>query len=86
MNQFLSGAIMMACWVVGMMFLRFWSKTRDRLFLMFAVAFWILAVERIALVVIWLGNEVATYVFVIRLIAFAVIIAAVADKNRSAHR
>lgn len=83
MNQFLSGAIMMACWVIGLFFLRFWKKTEDRLFSIFAVAFWMLAVERIVLLIMNKENEVYSFVYIIRFIAFVLILWAIADKNRS---
>ena len=38
-NHVVSGAIMMGYLVAGLFFLRFWQETRDRLFLIFAVAF-----------------------------------------------
>ncbi len=83
MSQFLSGAIMMACWVIGLFFLRFWKKTEDRLFFIFSVAFWMLAVERIVLLILNKENEIYSFVYVIRFIAFLLILWAIADKNRS---
>jgi hypothetical protein len=82
MSQFLSGAIMMACAVAGLFFLRFWRKTADRLFAIFAVAFWMLAVERLVLAMIRETNEVRGYVYIIRFFAFLLILWAIADKNR----
>jgi hypothetical protein len=81
MTQMLQGALVMASFVVGLFFLRFWRETRDRLFLMFALAFWVLAAN-------WLGlglteeAETRTFFYVLRLIAFALIIIAIVDKNR----
>ena len=83
MSQFISGAIMMACWVAGLFFLRFWKKTGDRLFATFAVAFWMLAVERLTLALIRQANEVRGYVYIIRFVAFLFILWAIIDKNRS---
>lgn len=86
MNQFLSGAILMACWVAGLFFLRFWKKMKDRLFLIFAAAFWMLAVERLILAMINKENEIYSYVYIIRFFAFVLIIWAIVDKNRSKTR
>lgn len=83
MSQFLSGAIMMACWVVGLFFLRFWKKTKDRLFLIFAAAFWMLTVERLILAMLNKENEIYSFVYIIRFFAFVFIIWAIIDKNRS---
>ena len=39
MVQFVEGAVTMACCVAGLLFLRFWRRNHDRLFLMFGIAF-----------------------------------------------
>ncbi len=83
MVQFLSGAIMMACWAAGLFFFRFWKKTEDRLFAIFAVAFWMLASERIILAIMNETNEARSYVYIIRFFAFLLILWAIADKNRT---
>ncbi len=82
MMQFLSGAIMMGFAVASMFFVRFWVKTQDRLFGVFAAAFGMLAIERVFLLMIAAEDETRTYVYLIRLVAFSCIIAAVIDKNR----
>ena len=48
-NQFLHGAIMMGFLVGALFFLRFHRSTRERLFAIFAAAFFVLAIERIVL-------------------------------------
>ncbi|MBC7693171.1 MAG: hypothetical protein H7222_15510 [Methylotenera sp.] len=81
--SFLSGAILMGCWVAGVFFLRFWRKTNDRLFLWFCSAFWILAVERLVLIVMHdQKREEHSFVYLIRLVAFLLILLGVYDKNR----
>ncbi len=82
LNQFLHGAVMTGYLLAGLLFLRFWKKTKDRLFAMFASAFWVLAVERAFLASTRPEDEVRPYIYVVRLIAFALIIAAIVDKNR----
>ncbi|MGH3995692.1 MAG: DUF5985 family protein, partial [Pseudonocardiaceae bacterium] len=42
-----SGAILMGYAVAGLFFLRFWQQTRDRLFLIFGIAFIILGLQRL---------------------------------------
>ena len=82
MYGFLSGAIMMGCLVAASLFYRFWRRTADRLFAWFAVAFLLLGIERLVLVVTH-GSELASPgIYLLRLIAFGVIIAAIVDKNR----
>jgi len=80
--HFLYGAFAMGCSVSGLFFIKFWQKTRDRFFGLFASAFFLLAVERLFFLFIQAENEVHTFVFVFRLLAFALIMAAVIDKNR----
>lgn len=82
-NLVLAGAIMVACWVAGLFFLNFWKKSRDRLFLIFALAFWGLTLERLTLVLIDPANEVRPYVYLMRLAAFLLLLFAIWDKNRS---
>jgi heme A synthase len=82
-NVFLQGAVGMGCAVVGLLFLRFWRDSRDRLFLRFAFAFWTLALSYVLLGVISFATEWRVYVFVVRLVAFCLILYAIVEKNRS---
>lgn len=85
LSVFLSGGTAVACFAVGLYFLRFWLRTGDRFFVIFALAFWVFAANRVALVAIGDANEVArTVVYAIRLAAFVLILAAIVDKNRGA--
>jgi small-conductance mechanosensitive channel len=80
------GAIAMALWVAGLFFLRFWRETRDRLFLMFAGAFWLLSLNQCLLV---LSGGVAVphpYHLIVRLVGYLLIVLAIVDKNRSSRR
>jgi hypothetical protein len=84
LNAFLSGAIAMAFGAIGLCFLRFWRRSRIRLFNHFAIAFFLLSVERIVLVLISPEyKETAHYVYFIRLTAFMLIIAGIVQHNRS---
>ncbi|HEY9504403.1 MAG TPA: DUF5985 family protein [Gemmatimonadales bacterium] len=78
-----SGAIVMGYAVAGLFFLRFWRDTRDRLFLIFAVAFWIFGVQRLALTLSRDMVEDQTGLYLVRLFAFLLILAAIVDKNRT---
>ena len=79
---FLLGAAVMACVVVGMFFLRFWRKTGDRLFVIFAIAFLLMGLNWLLLAFVD-RDELQTALYVIRLIAFLLILFAIWDKNRS---
>lgn len=83
MNQLLAGAIIMGYCVAGLFFLRFWKEARDRLFGIFALAFWLLAINRVALSFINEANEARSLIYILRLLAFVLILLAIIDKNRS---
>jgi hypothetical protein len=82
MNQFLWGALALSSWVAGLFFLRFWTISRDRLFLFLGVAFWVLMINWVALALSPWGDEGREYIYLLRLMAFIVIIVGVLDKNR----
>lgn len=82
MDAFLYGAAAMNCAVIGLFFLRFWRQSLDRLFLMFALAFLILAVDRAVLGLFDFATEWRPYVFLLRLLAFCLILYGIYDKNR----
>jgi hypothetical protein len=82
-NQLIAGAIILGSWSVALFFLRFFKRTGDRLFGCFALAFFLIGVERIVMASLDAGSEFRAYVYVIRLVAFLVIIAGIFDKNRS---
>jgi hypothetical protein len=73
---------MFANLLVALYFLRFWFESRDRLFFIFSLAFSIFAVNRILLSILDVENEARTFVYVLRLIAFLLIILGIVDKNR----
>jgi hypothetical protein len=77
-----TGAIAMGYAVAGLFFLRFWRKTRDRLFAFFALALFVLAVNRVGSVLLGAQSGGAEPVYWVRFAAFALILAAIVDKNR----
>lgn len=83
-SVFLSGATAMACLAIGLYFLRFWRQTGDRFFAIFALAFWVFAANRVALLLVDEESEsVRTAIYAIRLAAFLLIVVAILDKNRA---
>jgi Family of unknown function (DUF5985) len=82
MIELVTGMLAAGNAVVALFFLRFWRTSRDRLFAMFAAAFFILAVQRIALALTRTILEERSGLYVLRLIAFVLIIVAIWDKNR----
>lgn len=82
MIDLLSGVLLALDSVAGLFFLRFWYASRDRLFALFAAAFWILAIQRLLLSITRVVFEDQAIFYTMRLLAFVIIIAAIIDKNR----
>ena len=83
MNEFLLGVTGMGCLVVALFFVRFWRSSGDRFFLLFALGFGTFAVNRAILATLDVNAEERVGVYIVRLLAFMLIIAAVVDKNRA---
>jgi hypothetical protein len=86
MIDFLAGAVTLGYSVAAVFFLRFWRKTADRLFLAFAAAFVLLAVNQVLAAVLEFGDERTPYVYSLRVLGFLLILWAVIDKNLSGRR
>lgn len=82
MNEMLAGGIATASLVAGLFFFRFWKSTGDRFFLYFALSFWIEGVNRFVLYSTVGPNEEAPLYYLIRVVAYGLIIAAIVQKNR----
>jgi uncharacterized membrane protein len=82
--DFLSGAVALGFLVCGLFFLRFWRRTRDQLFLAFAMAFGLLGLAQTILALANIPTEERSSIYLVRLAAFAMIIFAILRKNRSA--
>jgi hypothetical protein len=83
MVTFLNGVAASAAFVAGIIFLKSWRQTADRLFLWFAFAFWMFAANWGAVSVLHPADEARHWFYVLRLIGFVMILAAVIDKNRA---
>lgn len=85
-DGFLLGVIAFASLVASVFFLKFWRKTRDILFLAFAVSFFIEGVNRLSFLGLARPNEGHPTIYVVRLIAFLIILAAILWKNYGGRR
>ena len=79
-NAFLSGMIAMGHASAGLFFLRFWKSTKDRLFGLFASAFWVLGFVR-AMMIVFDNPGDEHYLLWLRFVAYLIILAAIIDKN-----
>ena len=83
---FLSGMVVMGFLIASLFFLRFWRKTRDRLFAAFALAFLLLGLTQALLAFSTVPVEERSWLYLLRLAAFIVILLAIWDKNGRARR
>lgn len=79
--DFLSGAICMGFVVSALFFLRFWRDTREELFLAFALAFTLLSIAQGCLALLGVPLEERSWIYLLRLAAFLLIILAILRKN-----
>lgn len=86
LNQLISGAILMGYAVAGLFFWRFWVGTRDRFFAILALSFWLLGLQRLLVALTTQIFEDQVYLYTIRLLAYVLILIAIADKNRATLR
>ena len=80
--DFLSGAITMGFVVAGLFFLRFWKRTREGLFVAFALAFWLLGLTQGLLAFTSVPVEERSWLYLLRLAAFLLILVSIWRKNR----
>jgi len=83
---FCDGVLAALATVAGLAFLRFWNLSRDRFFVCFALAFWLLAANWALLGLSMPSAESRHWVYVVRLAAFVVILVGIIDKNGRAAR
>lgn len=81
MIEFLSGAVTFGYLVAAGFFLRFWRRTLDRLFLAFAAAFLLFALNQFLAAALVVVSEPASLIYALRVLGFVLIIAAIVDKN-----
>ena len=80
--DFLSGVIVMGFLVAGLFFLRFWKRSHEGLFVAFALAFWLLGLTQALLTFTDIPVEERSWLYLLRLAAFSLILASIWIKNR----
>lgn len=83
---FLLGVIAISSLASGLFFLKFWRETRDSLFLAFALAFIIEGLNRTIFLFLAHPSEGSPWIYVVRLLAFLLILAAILHKNYGGSR
>jgi hypothetical protein len=84
--NYLAGAVTLGFLVSAAFFLRFWRRTRDRLFLAFGSAFVLLALNQALAAFLGASDELTPYTYVLRVLGFILILFAIVDKNISTRR
>jgi Family of unknown function (DUF5985) len=81
LQGFLLGVIAMSSLTASAFFLKFWRRTHDSLFLSFGIAFLIEALNRAAFLFLQKPSEGSPVIYIVRLLAFVLILAAILKKN-----
>jgi hypothetical protein len=81
MNDVIAGAICMGSLLIALFFLRFWRDSRDRFFLYFAASFFIEGLHRLYSALHDGGAEDSPLHYLIRLLAYGLILWAILEKN-----
>jgi uncharacterized protein DUF5985 len=81
MSAFFHGMVTMGFIIAGLFFLRFWRRTKDRLFVVFALAFWLLALNQAFLGIQVGADPDQSWEFLPSLGAFGLLILAILFKN-----
>ena len=81
MTHLMAGAIAMASLTIALFFLRFWRASGDRFFLYFALSFAIEGLHRVYAVMRDGGGEDSPLHYLIRLLAYGLILWAILEKN-----
>ncbi|HJR55005.1 MAG TPA: DUF5985 family protein [Rhizomicrobium sp.] len=76
-----AGLLTMGFLTVGLFFVRFWRRTGDLLFACFGIAFSLMALNQAIPVLLSIPREEQAGIYLLRLAAYAVIIAAILMKN-----
>jgi hypothetical protein len=82
----LSGGLATLYAVIALFFLKFHVRSKDRLFLLFATAFFLLAAQRVLITVFREWGENVAWLYGLRLLAFVLILVAIIGKNRETAR
>lgn len=81
--NFLSGMVVMGFLLAGLFFAKFWTRTHDALFAIFAAAFWLLALHQGLLIGGAVPSEEQGWTYLLRLAAFSLLAVAIVYKNVS---
>jgi len=82
MSAFFNGGLTLAALIAGLFFFHYHRLSQDRFFLLFGIAFVLLGVQWLLSGMFEIDDHARPFVYLVRLVAFLVILAAIVDKNR----
>lgn len=80
-ESFLIGVIAISSLLAALFFLKFWRETRDSFFLAFAASFTVEGLSRVAALFLFRPDEGSLWYYLVRLLAFLLILFAILRKN-----
>jgi hypothetical protein len=83
---YLSGVVTAGFLACGLFFAKFWWRSRDVLFLTFAAAFWLLALNAALVVLVPQPEHERSGFYLLRVAAFLLIAVAIVRKNAGGRR
>jgi hypothetical protein len=83
MITYIAGLVTMGYIVAAAFFLRFWQRTGDYLFAIFALSFVLFALNQLLAAVLGLAKEDQSWLYLLRLAGFVALIVAIVVKNFS---
>jgi hypothetical protein len=86
MFDFISGMVTMGFLVAALFFFKFWSGTRDFLFLTLGVAFVCFAITHALPILLDIPREERSWIYIVRLLGFTTLIVGIIAKNAKGRR
>ncbi len=86
LENLISGLTTMGFLVAGVFFFRFWSRTREMLFAIFGLSFFLLVANQLVTHAFGLPEQELFWAYLLRVIAFLLLIAAIVTKNLQQRR
>ena len=81
MLNFINGLVTMGYATSGLFFAKFWRGSRDPLFMIFAIAFWLLTANQLVVTLLNVPREEQSWAYLLRLAAFTLLALGIIYKN-----
>ena len=81
MYDFLTGVATAGFLIAAVFFFRFWKTTQDTFFAILGIAFVLFAANQAAVALLEVSREEQSWIYVLRLVGFALLLVAITQKN-----